>query len=380
MAWWMLGAGVGFATGLIGQNNQANAARDQNRQQEKIAEQQYERAKKEWKIDYKQRVANYSWKLAETEAARFIDRQKKADYERRQGQIIDAAMRNLEVNKLALTDKYVVSERLRGRQEQLALDNTMNTLAIDNTEQVRQYMLAIQQRGLEADTLLSRTETEAQALQIDISNGYAEEAVRRDAESVTALVASSLDRTAATVRSGGSSTANRKSLNELQKLGRSYGEMQQRNQSRQARMGIYNSTMQGEVASQMGQYALSMSDSAERMRYTSNKYAQDGANALNVFNELTIPSFDLAKRQGERELESLYIGTQSRIDEASMPYREAIIFDPLKPIAGLKPEYYAPTKVYEPSGLDIALGAVQGGVQGAMQFSYQKQGGGLGFL
>ena len=176
------------------------------------------------------------------------------------------------------------------------------------------------------------------------------------------------------------STANRKSLNELQKLGRSYGEMKQRNQSRQSRQALFNSTMQGEVASQMGQYALAMGDSAERMKYTSNRYAQDASNTLNVFNQLTIPSFDLAKRQGEREMESLYIGTQGRIDEASMPYRDAIIFDPLEPIAGLKPDYYAPTKIYEPSGLDIALGAVQGGVQGAMQFSYQKEGGGLGFF
>jgi hypothetical protein len=137
--------------------------------------------------------------------------------------------------------------------------------------------------------------------------------------------------------------------------------------------------MQGEVASQMGQYALAIGDNAERLKYTKNKYAQEGANALDVFRELTIPSFDLAKRQGGRELESLYIETEGRIDEASMPFRESIIFDPLEPIAGLKPEYYAPTKVYEPTGLDIALGTVQGGVQGAMQFSYQKEGGGLGF-
>ena len=380
MGWWLLGAAVGAATNVIGGNNQADAARAQNDAAEERAEQQYERALKEWKIDYEQRVANYAWKVAETEAARHIDRTKKSDYERRQGQIIDSAMRNLEVNKLALNDKYVVSEGLRRQQEELSLDNTMDTLAIESNEKVRQYMLAIQQKGLEADTLLNKTETEAQALQIDVSNGYAEEAVRRDAENVTALVASSIDRTRAAVRSGGSSTANRKSLNELQKLGRSYGEMKQRNQSRQSRQALFNSTMQGEVASQMGQYALAMGDSAERMKYTSNRYAQDASNTLNVFNQLTIPSFDLAKRQGEREMESLYIGTQGRIDEASMPYRDAIIFDPLEPIAGLKPDYYAPTKIYEPSGLDIALGAVQGGVQGALQFSYQKEGGGLGFF
>ena len=380
MAWWLLGAAVGAATGLIGGNQQADAAREQNDLAEKQAEQQFERANKEWAIDYEQRLSNYAWKLAETEAARFIDRQKKSDYEQRQGQIIDSAMRNLEVNQRALKDKFVVSEGLRRQQEELSLSNRMDTLAIDSNERIREYMIAIQQKGLEADTLLKQAQTEGQALQIDIVNGYAEEAVKRDTDSVTALVASSLDRSKALARSGGSSSAHRKSLNALQELGRSYGGMKQRNQNRQTKLSIFNSSMQGEVASRMGQYALAMGDSAERLKYTNDKYAQDAGNTLDVFQQLTIPTFDLASRQGERELESLYIGTEGRINEASMPFRESIIFDPLEPIAGLKPEYFAPTKVYEPTGLDIALGAVQGGVQGAMQFSYQKQGGGIGFF
>ena len=380
MAWWLLGAAVGAATGLIGGNQKAQAARDQNAAAEEQAEQRYERAKKEWAIDYEQRVSNYTWKVAETEAARFIDRQKKSDYEQRQGQIIDSAMRNLEVNKLALQDKFVVSEGLRRQQEELSLGNTMDTLAIENNERVRQYMLAIQQRGQEANTLLKQTQTEGQALQIDIANGYAEEAIKRDADSVTALVASSLDRSKAVVRSGGSSSAHRQSLNALQELGRSYGAMKQRNQSKQTKLMVFNSSMQGEVASRMGEYALAVADNAEKLKYTNSKYALDAGNTLDVFQQLTIPTFELAKRQGERELESLYIGTEGRINEASMPFRESIIFDPLEPIAGLKPDYYAPTKVYEPSGLDVALGAVQGGVQGAMQFSYQKEGGGLGFF
>ena len=380
MAWWVLGAALGAATSLIGGNQQRDAAEEQNELAEERAKAQFERAEKEWAIDYEQRLSNYAWKLAETEAARFIDRQKKSDYEQRQGQIIESAMRNLEVNKKALNDKYIVSEGLRRTQEELAIDNKMTVLANDSNEAIRQYMIAIQQKGLEAQTLLNKTQTEGQALQTDIVNGYAEEAVRRDAESVTALVASSLEKNKAIVRSGGSSSAHRQSLNALQALGRSYGGIKQRNQARQSRLGIFNSTMQGEVASQMGQYALAIGDNAERLKYTKNKYAQEGTNALDVFRELTIPSFDLAKRQGEREMESLYIGTEGRIDEASMPFRESIIFDPLEPIAGLRPEYYAPTKVYEPTGLDIALGTVQGGVQGAMQFSYQKEGGGLGFF
>ncbi|GAG05879.1 unnamed protein product, partial [marine sediment metagenome] len=222
--------------------------------------------------------------------------------------------------------------------------------------------------------------TEGQALQIDVTNGFAEEAIKRDIDTVAAVVGSSLDRAKSVTRTGGSSTGNRQSLNALQELGRSYGALAQRNRSRQTRVGVFNSSMQGETATRMGSYALSMMDNVQRMKFSSGKYSRDGNNALNTFKELTIPSFALANRQGGRELESLYIGTEARINEASMPFRDSIIFDPIAPIAGLAPEYYAPTKVYEPSGLDIALGTIQGGVQGALSMSYQKEGGGLGFM
>ena len=138
--------------------------------------------------------------------------------------------------------------------------------------------------------------------------------------------------------------------------------------------------MQGERATQLGRYALASQDATNRMKYTSDKYAIDAGYNLDVFKDLTMPSFDLANRQGKRELESLYIQTEGRINEASQPFRESIWFDPIAPIAGLRPEYEAPTKVYEPSGLDIGLNALSAGINGAMSASYQKPGGGLGFF
>ena len=380
MGWWLAAAAGGFVTNWLGGQQKANAAREQNEAAEEQAKQQFERANEEWEIDFTSRVANWMWDVAETEAARYIDRQKKSDYEWRQGKIIDAALRNLEVNEQAVFDKFGTEENLRAVQEGLTLDYKMSNLAGETGEALRQYMTDIKQKGLESKALVQNKNTEGQALQIDITNGYAEEAIKRDIDTVAAVVASSVDRAKSVTRSGGSSSANRQSLNALQQLGRSYGELAQRNRSRQTRIGVFNSSMQGEVATQMGSYALSMMDNVQRMKFSSAKYAREGNNALNVFKDLTIPSFELANRQGGRELESLYIGTEARINEASMPFREAIIFDPIEPIAGLKPDYYAPTKVYEPTGLDIALDAIEGGVQGAMSMSYKKPGGGLGFF
>ncbi len=380
MGWWILPTVVGAATSWIGGNQQRDAASEANKLAEKQAEQRFERANKEWAIDYQSRVANWMWDVAETEAARYIDRQKKSDYEWRQGKIIDAALRNLEVNEQAVLDKFGTEENLRAMQEGISLEYKMSTLAGETGEALRQYMTDIQQKSLEAKALVQNKNTEGQALQIDLTNGYAEEAIKRDIDTVAAVVASSVDKAQSVTRSGGSSSGNRQSLNALQALGRSYGELAQRNRSRRTRIGVFNSSMQGEVATQLGSYALSMMDNVERMKFSSSKYSRDGNNALNVFKDLTMPSFDLARKQGGRELESLYIGTEARINDASMPFRESIIFDPIEPIAGLKPEYYAPTKVYEPTGVDIALGAIQSGVQGAMSMSYQKQGGGLGLF
>ena len=379
--WAAVGLGVlGAGASIFGGNRQREAASEANKLAEKQAEQQFERATKEWAIDYQSRVANWMWDVAETEAARYIDRQKKSDYEWRQGKIIDAALRNLEVNEQAVLDKFGTEENLRAIQEGISLEYKMSTLAGETGEALRVYMTDIQQKSLEAKALVQNKNTEGQALQIDLTNGYAEEAIRRDIDTVAKVVASSVDRAQSVTRSGGSSSGNRQSLNALQELGRSYGELAQRNRSRQTRIGVFNSSMQGEVATQLGSYALSMMDNAERMKFSSSKYSRDGNNALNVFRDLTIPSFDLARKQGGRELESLYIGTEARVNDASMPFRESIIFDPIEPIAGLKPEYYAPTKVYESTGVDIALGAIQSGVQGAMSASYQKTGGGLGFF
>ena len=380
MGWWILPTLISAGTSWLGGQQRANAAREQNALMEEQAEQQFERANKEWAIDYQSRVANWMWDVAETEAARYIDRQKKSDYEWRQGKIIDSALRNLEVNEQAVFDKFGAEENLRAMQEGLTLDYKMSTLAGETGEALRQYMMDIQQKSLESQALVQNKNTEGQALQIDITNGYAEEAIKRDIDTVAAVVASSVDRAKSVTRSGGSSSGNRQSLNALQELGRSYGQLAQRNRSRQTRIGVFNSSMQGEVATQMGSYALSMMDNAQRMQFSSSKYARDGNNAMNTFKELAMPSFELANRQGGRELESLYIGTEARINDASMPFREAIIFDPIEPIAGLKPDYYAPTKVYEPTGVDIALGAIQSGFEGAMSMSYQKEGGGLGFF
>lgn len=371
---------LGIGTSVVQGNSQKRAAQDANAQAEERAEAQYERAEKEWRIDYETRKANYLWDVAKQEAQKFTERQSKADYENRQSQLITSATRNLEVNTAAIKDKYIVEEALRKDQVNLELGYQQAELAATSNEQLRIYMKNIQDRGLEANALVSRSENEAQQLQAEITLGFQQESLERDIANVAAVVGESSARAAASQRQGGGSSSRRLALNQIQALGRTYGLMENRNRSRQARVGLLNSSIQGERATQLARYALDSQDNTNRMKYVSGKYTRDAGYNLDVFKDLTMPSFDLANRQGKRELESLYIQTQGRIDEASQPFRESIWFDPIEPIAGLKPEYMAPTKVYEPSGLDIGLNALGAGINGAMSASYQKPGGGLGFF
>lgn len=371
---------LGVGSSILQGNQQRDAASQQNKAAEEQAEAQFERATKEWQIDYQTRQTNYLWDVAKLEAQRFTERQAKSDYEQRQGQLIDSATRNLEINSQATLDRFITEEVLRGKQANLELAYQQATLANDSNEQLRQYMNAIKDRGMQAKALVQQTQTEAQQLQTEAVLGFQQETLERDIQNVAAVIGAAESRAVASQRQGGSSSSQRLALNGIQELGRTYGLLESRNRNRTSRIGLFNSAMQGERATELGRYALASQDATNRMKYTSNKYNQDAGYNLDVFKDLTMPSFDLANRQGKRELESLYIQTEGRINEASQPFRDSIWFDPIAPIAGLKPEYLAPTKVYEPSGLDIGLNALSAGVNGALSASYQKPGGGIGFF
>lgn len=124
---------------------------------------------------------------------------------------------------------------------------------------------------------------------------------------------------------------------------------------------------------------LNLSRIAQQNQNAQLSYSQSTRALVNSFNELTLPSFDLAQRQYDRDLKALEANTQSTIDEASVPYREAIIIDPPEPIAGLKPEKGQFTPVAKPSFGSILSGAFVSGAQGALSMSYRDSSGNLAF-
>lgn len=376
----IIGGVLGIGSSIFGASQQQSAARQANALSEKQAKQQYKRAVKEWELDFLQQQSNWMWDKAKIEAARYIERQKKADYDWRNQRLIESAMENLAVNTAALRDKFVVEEGLRAQQVGMEYGYTMNRLAAEAGESVRQYMAGIRDTALQSQQMVNQTEREGQELLSSLSFDMQKDNLQWDMAQIAALIDQSQTAAVAGARLGGSGSAKRLAINKAQELGRTWGEMEQRSNAREAKLGLFNTVMQGETATQLGRMALSMQDQAQKIRYTNSRYAADSALETMKMQRLTIPSFELAERQYGRELKSLQIQTQGVLNEASMPYREAIIFDPPEPIKGLKPVKYAPTKVYVPSTAGMIGGAILSGMQGAVSMgTYTKSDGTLGW-
>ena len=428
MAWWALAAGVQGLSSLWGGLEQRKAAQDANKATKKQAKQAFERQLKEYEIGWGQELTKYAWDVAKVEAQRYQDKVRKAQYEQRMGWMTEAALTNLSINSEALFDKYVIEEGLRAKQEGIAFDDTMLGLAnqqatamyelqnqsaqvanaaqqaqIATTQQVAGYVNAVKQRALEASQLVAGVENDAVALQSELTLDAASDTIQRDIQMVSAIEETSRQRAVLSARQGGSKTAQRVSQNKMQELGRSYSQLALNRQKRGAQSAQFNSSM-GVNAMRMSQIGLQMQSAVDSIKYSKDAYAskvagfglqqlglmnkglgmsaefsRQAGTTMAKFRELTLPSFALAQRQGNREFRSLLQSTTNTLREASMPYNEAIIFDPLKPIKGLKPEFYEPTKQYVPSMLSIGLNAASDAFNGAMSMSYTKAGGGLGF-
>ena len=423
MAAGLIALGLGaanFGLGLIKGAEQRSAANSANKARDKQAKQAFERQKKEYEISWGKELVNYSWSVAKTEAARYQDRQKKALYNQRMGWMVDGALVNLELNAEALYDKYVVEEGLRAKQEEIGFDKQMNDLlnqqnsaltelslqsgelaaesmqaGMQTSQQVAGYMRSVQQKALEAAEAVDQVNDESVDLQQELVLDQASDAIKRDIEMIAAIEESSGKLAAMSARQGHSSTAVRAAKNKLQELGRGYALLTLNQQDRNRRLASFNAGM-GQKANEMAQLGNEMESAVEQIKYTNARYvgASEALNlrqlglqnkvnaqtasfmnntnsAMSKFTELTIPSFDLAQRQGQREFGALKQKTQQTLNEASVPYIDAIIFDPLKPIKGLKPEFYEPTKQYVPSWGGIVAGSVMDGVNGAMSASYR---------
>lgn len=375
----IIGAVAGIGSSIFGSSSASSAADEQYRMLKKQAEREYERNLKEWEISYQQSLANWEWDRARIAQLRYNERQAEADYNWYNGKLIEAAKTNLAINEGAIRDRYIVEENLRMRQVKMDYNYGQRKLADESNEQLRQYLTGINERVLNSKMQVSQATRENQELVSSLVLDQQRDQLGWQISSIQSMVRDAENKGLQVVRQGGGASSKRMAADAARALGRQYGELEIAASGREARMGLANRAITSELANSIAMNALSVQDSADRMKFVNDRYVKDYTKGRKEFRQLVIPSFKLAGRQGERELQSLLLETQQVIDKASMPYRKQTYFDPLKPIAGLKPELVSPIKPSGVSTIGMIGNALLGGFNGAMQFSYQKPGGGLGF-
>ena len=320
---------------------------------------------------------------------------------------------------------------------QVGIDNKSMQSLISSLQAVAGYMKSIKAQGLRADEILSQKQNEGKNIQEQIVIGEQLDTIQRDAALITSLLDGADKRARGVARSGGSNSARRVAMDSMKEFGRSFSLMQAEQRNRRRQLGNYNSELAGETAAQFAQIANGIATERQRIRFTRRSSAAKQAgfvaeaqgsslqrdmntnasllstmlgveqamqtnaltqvrlaglgieaqrtydfkveNLMTEYNELTLPSFELAARAGEREYQALLSNTINTIEGASTPYQEAIIFDPLEPIAGLKPEKAVVTKVARPGWGSILAGSFINGAQAALGQSYTDANGNLAF-
>ena len=463
-----IGAAVSIGTSLFGASQSRSAAASSSKDAKKIAKDQYKRAKIEYELSNEQDATNYAWDVARTEATRYMENQKKADYEYTAARLYDQAIDNIALNTSALMDKYGLEEQLRTNQilaanedlkdelqlkRKMALDksklgrrdvqletgvNLARSLSADaqydaqrkqvsqqaklgiekNSAAVKQYMQNVKDKRMQGNAVVRGIENNMSKLMSEQINDMSMKKLERNIRVVASMMDQGAARAGASTRGGGSSSARRLAMNDAQKLGRTYAEISSLRQKQGYQMELMNSEMTGPKAIELGRLANAMQSDLKQMRSLvrqskstraisqrqmdsifakrAENIAVSDLNSKLLFNklerqgeelgaertavmqrtwkairdlEIETQGFEIGARQGQRELTGLYINSQAQIEQASMPYRDAIIFDPLEPIEGLPPEKRIPSFSKPESPINSYANAILGGVQTALSFS-----------
>ena len=375
-------AALSVGSSLLGASSREKARKAENSAKKRAANAEKAAARASTVARDQQNEINYAWKVAETEALRFQEAQAKSDFEWRQGRLTEAALANLKINEQAIFDQYVSAEDLRATQDELSLNYDMGVLGIEANDRLRGYMTAIQDNALRAqqESLAANRQMET-LIKNQVLDGQLD-TLQRDIQFAASLADRGAAKASGLGRGTSATTAKSLQMNAAKTLGRSFGELLVRQRERKNSIATMNATMQGETARGLARYALASGRAMSDAQSSNKRLALDSNNRLDSFERLTMPGYKLAARQGQRELDSLFLRTEGQLDEARIPYRENIIFDAQKPLPSMFVNIEGPTYRQPESAGSVIGGAVVDGINGALKGTYKKQGegGGLGWF
>ena len=266
--------------------------------------------------------------------------------------------------------------------------------------QIKDFLIGVKENANAQNQIMQRQAQETQTLLSSIASDVMLEKFEQDITQIANMVEEGQASARATVRTGGTSTSRQLAMNYAKNLGRAYGEMkinqERRNQqvvrqnlqNKGSAMQMYGVALQTQKLANRGESVSKTADIRQQqlgnqfnsVRLDADKVANEQQYTENVFTDLTLPGFDLAQRQGGRELQALELNTLSTMTEIGMPYRDPIMFAPQRALPGLRPYNTGPTMESKQSLASTIGGVITSAAQGAMSTTYKKTGGGIGFL
>ena len=373
-------AALGIGSSLLGASSRNQARKAENKAKKKSFDRQRRAAMASVTASDQVNQLNYLWKVAETEGLKFQDKQAKSDFEWRQGRLTDAALTNLSINEEAIFDEFFTAENIRKQGDELSVNYDLDVLGLEAKDRLRGYMTAIKDNALQAQQASMAANRQMETLvKNQVLDGQLD-TLQRDIQFAASLAERGNAKASGLGRGVSAATAQSLQMNAAKTLGRSYGELLIRQRERKNSIATMNATMQGETAKGLARFAVASSRAMDDAKSSNERFGVDAKNRLDSFEKLTMPGYKLAARQGQRELDSLFLRTQGQLDEASIPYRENIIFDPQKPLPGMMANVEAPTYASAESAGSVIGGAVIAGVNGALKGTFKKGDGGIGWF
>ena len=327
----------------------------------------------QFQLGQMQQMTQYAWDKAQVAQLQAVEAKNAMDQAKYGKQLIANATENYKINKDILFDQFVTQEKLRATQVGLESSYQQATLAAQTGNIVGQYMSDINAAGLQGTAFLQQAQNDVTDLLGTMALEEQRDNLGWQLRKLEAMEADSQAKATAYVRQGGGNTAKRLAMQGAVNLGRIYGELSLKADSRNLKLRLLNTAINTEGATQMAQLALKSQAAVENMNYAINKYKTDSKLATDQLKKLTIPSFGLANKQYTNELKSLQLQTKSIYQKALTPYTQKEYLGPIAPLGGIAPMATMPSLQQKQSGWSMFGSAVIAGAKGALSGAQKVQ-------
>lgn len=383
-----IGPALGLAGAAFGAGGQASkdkaakkAAAAATKVEKEKSEAQFARAQQEYELNWQENLTKYYWEQAQVEQIRQVEAQAAVDQRTVGARMIWGAAENYMLGAEGLFDKFRTQESLRQtgvsleyRQAMTAYSQKAIDLGLQTRQNVSNYLTQTLQNGTQAKAAVTGAQSKVDALMSNLTNAEMVENYKYNAAVLMAAMDGSVAGNAAISTSGGGNTAKAGAMNAAKQGLMQYAGVHLSRQGRMTQVGQIQGQMTGELQAQLAGLAVESQGYVEQTKWAMKRgqsalteNEKEAMYTVDVFDKLTIPSFKLANDQYQRELRGLQLGTMDTLFNATLPYRQREVFDPLKPQKGIAPTYYAPTPVQAQTG--GFFGMANAALSGAQAFS-----------